>query len=63
MLLIPSIIPLKHISLNSAIKVMDAINNTEVNTAEDLLNGLKRSGIDISLKDAINLFSQIADEN
>ena len=42
---------------------MDAINNTEVNTAEDLLNGLKRSGIDISLKDAINLFSQIADEN
>jgi hypothetical protein len=42
---------------------MDAINNTEVNTAEDLLKGLKRSGIDISLKDAINLFSQIADED
>ena len=42
---------------------MDAKNNTwEVYTAEDLLNGLKRSGIDISLKDAANLLSQITDE-
>jgi hypothetical protein len=41
---------------------MDATNNTEVNTAEDLLKGLKRSGIDISLKLAMDLFSQIADE-
>ena len=41
---------------------MDATNNTDVNTAEDLLKGLKRSGIDISLKHAIDLFSQIADE-
>jgi hypothetical protein len=41
---------------------MDATNSTEVNTAEDLLTGLKRSGIDISLKDAVNLLSQITDE-
>jgi hypothetical protein len=41
---------------------MDATNSTEVNTAEDLLKGLKRSGIDISLKDAVNLLSQITDE-
>jgi hypothetical protein len=42
---------------------MDANNNTgEVYTAEDLLKGLKSSGIDISLKDAVNLLSQITDE-
>jgi len=41
---------------------MDGTNNTEVKTAQDLLKGLKRSGIHISLKDAIDLFSQIADE-
>jgi len=53
---------LKHISLNYAIKVMDGTNGTKVKTAEDLLKGLKRSGIDISLKDAVNLLSQITDE-
>ncbi len=41
---------------------MEAKNNVKVYTAEDLLNGLKRSGIDISLKDAVNLLSQIIDE-
>jgi hypothetical protein len=37
-------------------------NNGKVYTAEDLLKGMKRSGIDISLKDAVNLLSQITDE-
>jgi hypothetical protein len=42
---------------------MDTNNNIgKVYTAEDLLKGLKRSGIDISLKDAVNLLSQITDE-
>jgi hypothetical protein len=41
---------------------LNAADRNKVYTAEDLLKGLKRSGIDISLKDAVNLLSQITDE-
>ena len=65
MLLIPSIVTFhaKAYITHPPIKVrLDATNSNKVYTAEDLLKGLKRSGIDISLKDAVNLLSQITGE-
>jgi hypothetical protein len=40
---------------------MDATNTTEMSTAEDIQKHLKKSGIDISLKDVVSLLSQVTD--
>ncbi|MGB8935325.1 MAG: hypothetical protein WCC17_09495 [Candidatus Nitrosopolaris sp.] len=41
---------------------MNVTNTDEIYTAEDLRKHLRKSGIDIPLKDVVKLLSQITDE-